>query len=149
MKSVLVILGGIGLFIGIPVVSVALGIITLPWLKLTTQVKTNQDIITKTYNADNVIYNYHWFQERLGSIKALETQISNAQDELKRFETNAGPRKEWTFEDKNEDSRLGSIVLGLKNEYKSQVEEYNARASESDRSIFQTDLPLFFSLKPF
>lgn len=143
--TVLVIIG----MVLLAVVGSAMNLITLPWLKFNSQVQMNRDIVTKTYNADNAIYNYHWFQERLGSIKATETQIKNAITAQENFRTNAGPRKDWTFEDKTEDARLGSVVLGLKNQYESIVAEYNARAKESDRTIFSQDLPLFFNLTAF
>lgn len=143
--GLLVILG----FVGLSVLGMALNIITLPWLKLGAQVQTNRDIINKTYNADNVIYNYEWFKSRLQEIKAAEIQIKNSQDTLKAFESSAGPRSEWTFEDKTEHARLSSVVLGQKNHYETLVAEYNARASQANRNIFQDDLPLFFSLQPF
>ena len=143
---ILLIIGGIIL---LTIVGTAMNLITIPWLKFTSQVQMNRDIVTKTYNADNAIYNYHWFQERLGSIKATETQIQNAIDTQTAFKKDAGDRKNWTFEDKTEDSRLGSVVLGLKNHYQELVNEYNARANEADRTIFSQDLPLFFSLKAY
>lgn len=122
---------------------------TIPWLKFDRQVQTNRDIVTKTYNADNALYNYHWFKERLGSIKATETKIENAKASQEDFRKNAGVRTAWTFEDKTEDARLGAVVLGLKNQYEDLVNEYNARAAEADRAIFKDELPLFFSLKPY
>lgn len=127
----------------------AFNLITIPWLKFGSQVQMNRDIVTKTYNADNALYNYHWFQERLQDIKAAEVQIQNAIDTKASFEASAGPRKDWTFEDKTEDARLGTVVLGIKNNYQSIVAEYNAHAAEADRNIFSQELPLFFSLKPF
>lgn len=131
------------------VVGAALGIITLPWLKLTSQIQTNQDIITKTYTADNAIYNYHWFQERKAAIDALNTTINQSETAVTSFEVSAGTRKDWTFEDKNEDSRLRTVLQGQKAQYNSIAGEYNARAKEVDRNIFQDGLPLFFNLKPF
>ena len=127
----------------------AMNLITIPWLKFDRQVQMNRDIVTKTYTADNALYNYHWFQERAQSIKATETKIQNAKDAQIAFKESAGDRKDWTFEDKSEDARLGSVVLGLKNHYEEIVAEYNARANESDRAIFSQELPLFFSIKPF
>lgn len=136
-------------FVGLGLVSTALNIVTIPWLKLNSQVQTNRDIVTKTYNADNAIYNYHWFQERKASIDALDTTISQSESVLVSFETNAGARKDWTFEDKNEDARLRAVVQGQKAQYNNIVGEYNARAKEVDRNIFVDGLPLFFSLKPY
>lgn len=139
----------LGVFVVLPVLGTAMGIITLPWLKLNTQVQTNQDIIKKTYNADNVIYNYEWFKNRAEEIKATETKIGNAKQAIGSFESSAGARTGWTFEDKTEHARLSAVYLGLQNHYEDIVAEYNARAQQANRNIFQDDLPLFFSLNPF
>lgn len=146
---ILAVIGGIITLLLLAALASAMNLITIPWLKFNSQVQMNRDIVTKTYNADNAIYNYHWFQERLGEIKATETQIENAKASQADFRANAGVRSSWTFEDKTEDARLSSVVLGLKNNYESLVNEYNAKAGEADRSIFSQDLPVFFNLKPF
>lgn len=128
------------------VMGAALGIITIPWLNFTSKIQSNQDIVQKTYQADNVIYNYHWFQERAGAVKALSDTITQSQDAVVAFETTAGPRKEWTFEDKTEDARLNAVVQGQKAQYNSLSQEYNARAGEADRSLFVNGLQTFFKL---
>lgn len=142
------VLVGIGL-VTLSVVGTALNLITIPWLKFNAQVQTNRDIVTKTYNADNALYNYHWFQERAAAITALDTTIGQSQAAMASFEASAGPRTSWTFEDKTEDNRLRQVVLGQEAQYNSLVKEYDARASEVDRNIFQNGLPLFFNLKPY
>jgi hypothetical protein len=53
-------------------------LITIPWLKFDRQVQMNRDIVTKTYNADNALYNYRWFKDRAEAIKATEKKIENA-----------------------------------------------------------------------
>lgn len=124
-----------------------LGIIALPLFKLQTKVNTNYNIIQKTYNADNVIYNYEWFKDRYEAIQAIDTKIANAQASVDGFESSAGDRANWTFEDKTEDSRLRSVVLGLKNQKEDLIAEYNSRAKQANRNIFQNNLPLFIDLK--
>lgn len=137
-------------FVGLGVVGTALNLITIPWLKLDRQIQMNRDIVAKTYNADNALYNYHWFKERAEAIKATENKVSIAKVSVVNFNTTVGlPRKEWTFEDKNEYARLNAVALGLQAQYEDLVAEYNAHAKEADRAVFQDELPLFFSLKPF
>lgn len=136
----------IGLILLTAVVGTFFKLFTLPWFQFSTKVNQNQNIITKTYDADNQIYNYHWFQETAGSIQALDSQITNAQEAQTSFEAASGDRSTWTFEDKNEDSRLRSIVLGLKNQRESLTKEYNARANEADRGIFQNGLKTYIPL---
>lgn len=138
--------GIVGLFL-LSVLGSALNLITIPWLKFDSQVNMNRDIVTKTYNADNALYNYHWFQEKAGDIKTADQNITVAQAALTDFETSAGVRTSWSFDDKTEDSRLRSVLQGSRTYYNGLVNDYNARAGEVDRSIFQNGLPLFFSLK--
>lgn len=143
---------GIAVLVGlvlIGVVGTALNLITIPWLKFNSQVQMNRDIVTKTYTAENALYNYRWFKDRHEAIKASEIQIENAKASQADFRANAGVRSSWTFEDKTEDARLSAVVLGLKNHYQEIVAEYNSRAKQVDRAIFQDDLPLFFSLKAY
>lgn len=130
-------------------IGTAMNIITIPWLKLNSQVQMTRDIVTKTYNADNALYNYHWFKERAAAITALKTTIEQADAAVTSHESAAGPRKEWTFEDKTEAARLRSVAQGQRAQYNSLVGEYNARMKEADRSIFEEDLPIFFNLLPF
>lgn len=136
-------------FVALGALGTALNLITIPWLKFDSQVQMNRDIVTKTYNADNAIYNYHWFKERSAAITALDQTIQQSQASMTSFEVSAGPRASWTFEDKTEDNRLRQVILGQQAQYNSLANEYDARAKEADRAIFQDGLPLFFSLKPF
>lgn len=138
----------VGFFV-LSIIASALNLITIPWLKFNSQVQGNREIVSKTYNADNQLYNYHWFQERAAAIKALDQTIAQSQAAILTFEAATGDRNKWTFEDKTEDNRLRQIILGQQAQYNSLVGEYNARAKEVDRNIFQNDLPLFFDLKPF
>lgn len=140
---------GIAGIVLLGVVGTALNLITIPWLKFNSQVQMNRDIVTKTYNADNALYNYRWFKDRHESIKATEIQIENAISTQDSFRASAGVRSAWTFEDKIEDSRLGAVILGLKNHYQEIVAEYNSRAKQADRNIFIDDLPLFFNLNAY
>lgn len=124
----------------------ALNLITIPWLRFDSKVNMERDIVKKTYNADNAIYNSHWFKEKAGAIRAAETNMLSAEADLKAFQETAGPRDKWTFDDKQEESRLRSVATGLRNARKSDIEEYNARAQEVDRAIFVDGIPLFFQL---
>ena len=131
------------------IVGRAFRIISLPFWKLDKQIEMNRDIIEKTYDADNAIYNYEWFKQRYEDIGAIEKKIENAKSDLVNFEERAGSMKDWRFEQDTEHSRLTSIVTGLKNQYEDLVAQYNARAKMVNRNIFQDDLPTFFTLKPY
>jgi Guanylate-binding protein, N-terminal domain len=146
MKYVILVI--IGLFL-LSSLGSAMNLITIPWLKFDRQVQMNRDIVTKTYTADNAIYNHHWFTEMAESIKATEKKVEIAKESVDLFPTLAGDRKDWTFEDKNEYARLSAVLSGLKSHYEDIVGEYNARANQADRAIFQNGLPLFYSLNAY
>lgn len=134
----LIFLAGIGSF---------LNLITIPWLTFDSKVQMNRDIVTKTYNADNALYNYHWFQETSADLTATQQKIVNAQASVDSFKTSAGPRSGWSFQEETEFDRLNAVLVGLNSYYDDEANQYNAHASEVDRSIFQNGLPLFFNLK--
>ena len=119
----------------------------LPLFSLQTKVNSAQGIITKTYDANNAIYNYDWFKERYQAIQAIDIQISNAQQAETQYNTGLpADRTTWGYTIQTESARLHSVVLGLENQNQSIVAEYNARASEVNRNIFQNSLPTFIQL---
>ncbi len=137
----------IGIFgaviIGIVILSIGgliLKVVFIPLFGAQKLVQTNYDIIDKTLTADNAIYNYEWFKDRKEAIDANYQKIAIAQKAVSEFEGLAGARKDWTFEDKNEDARLRSISQGLEGNTKDLIAEYNARAQMANRNIFQTGL---------
>ena len=113
-------------------------------------VETAYDAQDKVLNADNAIYNYEWFKQKHYDIEASKKQLVNARVSYQSFVDSAGPRTSWTFEDKTEDSRLRSVVLGLENNLESQIGDYNARASMATRNIFEDHvLPNFIDALTF
>lgn len=99
-------------------------------------------IAEKTFDADNVLYNYEWFKQQYNDYQALNKKITDADSSVVRFTRVAGPRKDWTFEDKTEQARLQSIADGLRYQLADLVSQYNARSKMANRSIFKTnDLP--------
>ena len=146
MKTAAIILVMFAGLIVLGVTGTALKWAFLPWNQLNTKLESNYKIIQKTYDADNQIYNYHWFQERAGAIEATKAQIKQADLAASSFDNLAGDRSKWTFEDKTESARLKAVAQGLRSHYENLVNEYNARANEADRSIFQDGLKTFFPL---
>lgn len=142
----LAIVGSLVLYVVVALAGSALHIFTLPFVKLGSKVQTNEDIIKKTYNADNALAQYHYFKETYEAIQADQNKIAQAKAAVTSFEASAGPRSTWTFEDKTEDGRLNAVVQGLQSHYEDLVAEYNAKAKEADRSVFKDNLPLFIDL---
>ena len=105
-------------------------------------IQTGADIIDKTMNADNVLYNYEWFKQQNQDFTALSIKIENSEKSVVTFKEEAGARSDWTYEDKNEYSRLVSISDGLKYQIEDLVAKYNARSEMANRTLFKdNDLP--------
>jgi hypothetical protein len=101
-------------------------------------------IIEDTFDKDNIVYNYEWFKKTYEAVQALDIKIENAQAQHDGFLEGLKdvPRKDWDFTCSNEDSRLRSIVTGLKNQREDVVAEYNAKSKMANRKIFKdNDLP--------
>lgn len=137
MKWILFVLGT---FVALSIGGIVLGIVALPFHAASNLVDTGHGIIDKTLNADNAIYNYEWFKQQVQDIKANQQKSQIADQAVISFESSAGTRSEWTFEDKTEDSRLRSVAQGLHAQDANLVADYNARSSEANRSIFQDGL---------
>jgi len=145
----LVIFGVIALF-SIILAGFLINIIFFPVNTAQKLIDTAYDAQDKVLNADNAIYNYEWFKQKYQDIEAVKKQLLNAQRNQTAYRESLGDRKDWTFEDKTEDSRLNSVVLGLMNNYESQIADYNARASMATRNIFEDNvLPNFIDALTF
>ena len=104
---------------------------------------TPAKVIERTLDPDNMIYNYEWFFNKYHDIEAYQGQITEAEGALQRFEDSAGERSNWGFEDKQEWNRLNAVLLGLQNQRRSAIEDYNAKSEMVNRAIFKDgDLPV-------
>ena len=109
---------------------------------VTTPLQTAKNVIQKTLNADNVIQNYEWYKLQYNDYIAINRKIADADTSLAHFVNDLGNRKDWSFEDKNECSRLRSISDGLKYQRADIISKYNARSKMLNRDLFKTsDLP--------
>ena len=99
-------------------------------------------VIDKTVDADNVVYNYEWFKSQYREVLAMDQKIGDADSAYHDFTMNAGPRDAWDFRDKEEFSRLRTVLDGMRNVRSEMVAQYNARAAMANRSIFMgADVP--------
>lgn len=100
-------------------------------------VETAYEVQDKTLNADNALYNYEWFKQQSEDIKALKEKLVIAKKAKETFDSDAGPRDKWTFEDKTESSRLGAVSQGIESQLVNAVADYNARTKMANRAIFK------------
>lgn len=105
-------------------------------------ISTPGRVLSKTLDTDNVITNYEWFKQQFQDVQAQDAKIAAAKSALDQFRDAAGPRSGWQFDDRQEFSRLSSVVLGLTSQRASMVAQYNARTKMLNRDVFRTsDLP--------
>jgi len=115
----------------------------LPVRTVTSQISGAEDIIDKTYDADNAIYNYEWFKTQYEKIEAEKEKLENLDTEIEDFVKLYGSDANvWDFETKRAHSRLTSTRLGLRNHLNDLIAEYNARSKMANRNIFQDKLPV-------
>lgn len=109
---------------------------------ITTPVQSARDIIKKTLSSDNVIENYEWYKQQYNDYLAIEIKISEADTAVIRFIHDTGMRSGWSFEDKEEYSRLSGILQGLRYQKAEIASKYNERSKMLNRELFETsDLP--------
>jgi hypothetical protein len=98
-------------------------------------------IVDRVTEPDRVVASYEWFRSTYQHIQALQMQVMDAEAVLVAFRETAGPRDKWDYNDKQEEARLRSIALGLKQQRQNEIAEYNARASQISRNFTLGDLP--------
>ena len=114
----------------------------LPVFTVTKQVDSAGDIIGKTYEAENAVYNYEWFKQRFEDIKATETKISQTKQNMEDYRELYGNASEWDWQTKQDYNSLNKVYLGQQNYYEEIVATYNARSKMANREIFKDKLPL-------
>lgn len=125
----LMILSGLGL---------AMKAILFPVKVIEKEIEVGYGALDKVMTADNAIYNYEWFKQKNEDIEATKRKLDNAENAFVLYkESLPKDRKEWTFEDKNEDTRLRSVTLGIENHLEQLIADYNARAKMATRNIFE------------
>jgi len=97
-------------------------------------------VVERTFDPDNIIYNYEYFKNQHRQILAYDNQIATAKAGV--VEAESQPRAERDFRDKEEIARLRTILQGLRNQRDTAVGAYNANARKVNRNIFMgTDVP--------
>ena len=116
--------------------------ILLPVKVVTSQIDSASNIIDKTYDANNAIYNYEWFKTQYENILANRLQVNNTITNINEFKQTYGNVSTWDYGTKEEYNRLNTIKVGLQNQEETLVADYNARAKMANRNIFMDKLPL-------
>lgn len=132
----------IGLIVFITIISLVTRAALLPFWAAHTAMNTATGVVERVADPDNVLQNYEWFKQTYRDVLAADTKILTAERERSGFVEFAGNRDKWSFEDKTEYARLGSIATGLKNHREDLKAQYNARSKMLNRNIFKgKDVP--------
>lgn len=81
-------------------------------------------IIERTLEPDNVIYNYEWFHDNWAAYRAKLAQIETHKELI--VDTPPGSEK----------NRLAVEIAAMRQKCRSIAEQYNANATKTNRSIF-------------
>jgi hypothetical protein len=138
----LMILGGIVAIVLLIGLGYWVKYLLLPVKVMTSQIDSAGNIIDKTYDANNAIYNYEWFKTQYEKILANRLQVQNVITSINEFKQTYGNVSSWDFTTKEEYNRLNTIKVGLQNQENILVAEYNARSKMANRNIFMDKLPL-------
>jgi cell division protein FtsL len=99
-------------------------------------------IVTKTMDADNVIFNYEHFYNLWNDIKAISKKIEDQDAQIAQFKVDTGPRENWGFADKDAYDKMQQTLVGLKQYRQTIIAQYNSDSSKLNRSLFKgKDLP--------
>lgn len=119
---------------------VVLSILGWIWKSVTRPARTVSDVIEKTLDADNVLYNYEWFKQIVEDIDAMEKKVAITEQSIKDFqELHTKSYDEWTFDDKGEMSRLRTDLRGQKAHFEQLKADFRAKAKMANRAIFKGD----------
>ena len=138
MKNLTVVLLTILIFLG----GFLLKVILFPVNTINKSVDMGYQIVDKTLDGDNAIYNYEWFKQQEADIRKCMQNETIAQEEYNTYISNI-PKdsKEWSKFQEQEESSLRNSLSALKKLTNKTMEDYNAKASMVNRSIFKDNLP--------
>jgi hypothetical protein len=87
----------------------------------------------QTATPELAVDRYEWYVQQLKDIKAMESQLKFAQEELNSLEKN----KETTFDERAHRNVLAANVTGLKQARSKMIQDYNAKAAMITRNMWQ------------
>lgn len=101
-------------------------------------------VINSTVRPENIIANYEWFRQQYRDIESFGARIELARNARDAFMRDAGPRADWTPEDRYRYAQLNDNLTGLQAQRARMIETYNARTQMANRNLFRgADVPAF------
>lgn len=107
-----------------------------------TQRQAAEDSVENTYNWENAKENYEWFKQQKQDIKAQRAQIENyKQKKEEMLDMYGEDPSEWERTTRVEYNRVQNQITGARNVHEQMVADYNSRANQAHRAMFQCGLP--------
>jgi hypothetical protein len=139
MKNFLI---GVSIFIGLLLLGFVLKIVLFPINTISKSADTAYQVVDKTMDGGNAIYNYEWFKSQEAYIRQCLKNEDIAKEEWENFKKGLPEdRQQWLKEDKNEESSLRNSYYALQKLTNKAMEDYNAKSSMANRAIFKDNLP--------
>jgi hypothetical protein len=101
-----------------------------------------EQAVNNVYDWDNARENYEWFKNTRHDIEAKRKQLENYQQQKQTFlETYGNDSEDWARNTRTRYGRINDRIVGVKNVHDQLVEDYNSRAEQAHRAMFQCGLP--------
>lgn len=126
----------------VSLIGVGIKVVFFPVTTLDKSINIAYDVVGETLDAENAIYNYEWFKEQEAYIRTCLKNEEIAKEEWELFKDSLPEdREKWTREDKAEESSLRNSYYALQKLTNKAIEDYNAKSSMVNRTIFKDELP--------
>jgi len=120
-------------------ISAGLGLITLPGHVTSNSVQTAHDVVDKTINVNNALFNYEEFFNKYEGAKMQATNIKNTEKSMQTLKDTYGEdAMKWPKDVRNDYSNLQQNIEGYKMMYQKIVQEYNADSQKLNRNLFKS-----------
>ncbi len=128
--------------VGFVAAGIGLKILLFPVNTLDKSLDTAYGVVDETMTAENAIYNYEWFKTQEAYIRECMTNEDIAKEEYDYYLSMLPEdREKWTRDDKREEGSLRNSYYALQKLTNEAMEDYNAKASMVNRSVFKDNLP--------
>lgn len=125
------------------VISIVVKFVFFPIHVIDKSLQTSYDVTSKTMNAENAIYNYEWFKSQEAYIRECLKNEEIAHEEWSNFLSMLPEdRSTWDRDDKQEEGSLRGSYYALQKLTNKAIEDYNAKSSMVNRSVFKDNLPV-------
>jgi len=120
-------------------ISAGLGLITLPGHVTSNSVQTAHDVVDKTINVNNALFNYEEFFNKYEGAKMQATNIKNTEKAIQTLKDTYGEdATKWPKDVRSDYSNLQQNIEGYKMMYQKIVQEYNADSQKLNRNLFKS-----------